>query len=148
MKICNLNNKRQRGISLLEVMLSLAIIAVILTMAARYFGVVTRDSQLNQTIQLVGEVSQGVSKCATMGDGCVISTATLADMAAPAYGYLSPSTAALSTNPFGGSFSYDPATQTLTIGGLPTEACTKLAARFNPAGTCNGTDTFTFTALK
>jgi prepilin-type N-terminal cleavage/methylation domain-containing protein len=53
---------KQRGISLLEVMLSLAIIAIILVMATRYFGIASRSSNLNTATGQVNEIRQGVAQ--------------------------------------------------------------------------------------
>ena len=144
MKLSSINfKKQQRGISLLEVMLSLAIIAIVLSMAVRYFNIVSNNSKVNQTIQYVGEVGQAVTKCTTMGEGCNVTTATLSDMATT-YTYLSPATADLTTNPFGGSFTYSAGT--LTVGGLTDEVCDKLLARFPaPQGACSG-GSFTYDA--
>ncbi len=47
---------KQRGISLLEVLLSLSIIAIILVMATRYFFVASRNDKINVARQEVGEI--------------------------------------------------------------------------------------------
>ena len=44
-------NRKEKGIGLLELMLSLAIIAVLLIMATRYYQSTRRSSQLNQIVQ-------------------------------------------------------------------------------------------------
>ncbi len=48
------NKKKQLGISLLEVLLSLSIIAIILIMATRYFFVASNNNKTNTTISQVG----------------------------------------------------------------------------------------------
>ncbi len=48
------NFKRQSGISLLEVLLSLSIIAIILIMATRYFFVASNNDKMNTTVSQVG----------------------------------------------------------------------------------------------
>ena len=57
MRLLNRSNK-QAGISLLEVMLSLSIIAIILVMATRYFFVANNNSNVNK---LRGEIATVVS---------------------------------------------------------------------------------------
>lgn len=47
-KLNFLQRKKQRGISLLEVMLSLSIIAIILVMATRYFFTASESQRVNQ----------------------------------------------------------------------------------------------------
>lgn len=44
---------KQRGIGLLELMLSLAIIAILLVMATRYYVITSRSQQTNQAVQFV-----------------------------------------------------------------------------------------------
>ncbi|MCH9644370.1 MAG: prepilin-type N-terminal cleavage/methylation domain-containing protein [Gammaproteobacteria bacterium] len=52
-----LNRKRhQAGISLLEVLLSLSIIAIILVMATRYFFVASNNDRINSVRQQVGAI--------------------------------------------------------------------------------------------
>ena len=46
-------SKHQRGISLLEVMLSLSIIAIILVMATRYFFTANNTSRINESVQQI-----------------------------------------------------------------------------------------------
>lgn len=47
---------RQRGISLLEVLLSLTIIAIILVMATRYFFLATNNDRINMAREQIGSV--------------------------------------------------------------------------------------------
>lgn len=49
-----LRQVRQRGISLLEVLLSLSIIAIILIMATRYFFVASHNDKVNTTVSQIG----------------------------------------------------------------------------------------------
>lgn len=50
----NLSRQHQEGISLLEVLLSLSIIAIILIMATRYFFVASDNDRVNSTREEVG----------------------------------------------------------------------------------------------
>lgn len=52
--------QKQTGISLLEVLLSLGIIAVILVMATKYFFVADRNDKINTLRQQIGEVMVGI----------------------------------------------------------------------------------------
>lgn len=117
-------NRCQRGISLLEVMLSLAIISVILVMATRYFGIAGRGSRINQTIALVGEIKQGTQRYVM--DGNDPSKATLQNLADN--GYISQATANITTNAWGGAFTPKFGSPgTLTLEGLPNPDCGILA---------------------
>lgn len=124
-------SNHQRGISLLEVMLSLAIIGLILAMAARYFNIVTGDSQFNQAIAFVNEIKQGTAKCSAFGGGCDPAKTTLAQLYN--YGYISQQTSNLLNNPWGGTFSLTGGT--LRLGSVPTRYCLRLKAQF-PGSTC------------
>lgn len=53
--------KNQKGISLLEVLLSLTIIAIILVMAVRYFFVAENNNRVNTTREDVGSVIAAVN---------------------------------------------------------------------------------------
>jgi len=52
--------QRQQGISLLEVLLSLSIIAIILVMATQYFFVASNTDKINTTRQQVGSIIAAV----------------------------------------------------------------------------------------
>jgi len=54
------NMKKQHGISLLEVLLSLTIIAIILVMAVRYYFVADESNRINVTREEVGELVDAV----------------------------------------------------------------------------------------
>lgn len=56
MKQIRFSRKHQKGISLLEVLLSLSIIAIILVMATRYFFVASNNDRVNTTRQQVGSL--------------------------------------------------------------------------------------------
>lgn len=52
--------KKQIGISLLEVLLSLSIIAIILVLATRYFFVATNNNKINTAVSQVGGIVAAV----------------------------------------------------------------------------------------
>lgn len=135
MKINFLN--KNRGISLLEVMLSLAIIAIILVMATRYFGIASKESLLNQATQQISEIRQGYARWQT--DRGSITGVTLAQLQTA--GYITSQTAA-TPNPLpGGTLTTNPAAGTMAVGVPDTAECTNLAGRFNT--TCGGGNSFT-----
>jgi len=69
----------QRGISLLEVMLSLSIIAIVLVMATRYFFVASNSQNINKTRAVIGLVISAVHNLkATQADYMGIDTAAVA----------------------------------------------------------------------
>jgi len=56
-----------KGIGLLELMLSLAIIAILLVMATRYYSVATNAQRTDDTVQLIGELETGVNAMSAAG---------------------------------------------------------------------------------
>lgn len=60
MKRLRLSMRKQKGISLLEVLLSLSIISIILVMATRYFFVANRNDKVNTVRQQVGSLISAV----------------------------------------------------------------------------------------
>ena len=60
MKISIWQKRSPRGIGLLELMLSLAVIAILLVMATRFFGVTTALQELNHAAKDVAFVMAGV----------------------------------------------------------------------------------------
>lgn len=61
MRQWNALNRNQTGISLLEVLLSLSIIAIILVMATRYFFVANNNNKINTTVSQVGGLVAAVN---------------------------------------------------------------------------------------
>ncbi len=53
--------RHQRGIGLLELMLSLAIIAILLIMATRYFETAHRSQRVNESLELIQSIVSGSS---------------------------------------------------------------------------------------
>ena len=72
---------KQLGISLLEVMLSLSIIAIILVMATKYFFVANRSDKINTVRQQIGEVIAAIeswkSEHPTYSDSPTLTIGTL-----------------------------------------------------------------------
>ena len=143
MKFFKLN--KQRGISLLEVMLSLAIIAIILVMATRYFGIASRSSKLNTATSMVNEIRQGVEQYHNNQGIYPVSLTDLKNS-----GFITQQTATGETPWANTNITLTPGaiggTPTITIsGGWSAVDCQNMANRFTP-GTCNGT-TFTVPAV-
>lgn len=61
MKFMSTVKRKQSGISLLEVLLSLSIISIILVMATRYFFIATESNRINLVRQQVGSVIAAIS---------------------------------------------------------------------------------------
>lgn len=127
--------KKQCGISLLEVMLSLVIISVVLTMAVRYFGIVSGDSQFNQTISVVDEIKQGLAKYALFSGQDPLK-ATLKDLRDG--DYISKQIDKIDA--WGGELKLEKGTVTLSK--VPTLYCTRLANAF-PSASCSSNNTVT-----
>jgi Tfp pilus assembly protein FimT len=58
------NRKSQRGIGLLELMLSLSIIAVLLVMATRYYLAARQEQQVNNAISMIHGIVAGTANWA------------------------------------------------------------------------------------
>jgi type II secretory pathway pseudopilin PulG len=56
---------KQRGIGLLELMLSLSIIAILLVMATRYFVIANENQKLNNALSMVNGFAGGAANYAT-----------------------------------------------------------------------------------
>jgi prepilin-type N-terminal cleavage/methylation domain-containing protein len=120
---------KQRGISLLEVMLSLAIIAVVLVMATRYFGIATISSKVNQATSMISEIRQGYARYVMDTNDSV--GGTLETLAKGGYITKETGAGAKDGNPWGGAIVMSISLpQTITFEGIPTKDCTNLANRF------------------
>ena len=51
-----LNRSKQRGISLLEVLLSLSVIAIILVMATRYYRSAQQSQQVSNAVSMISGI--------------------------------------------------------------------------------------------
>jgi len=134
--------RQQRGISLLEVMLSLAIIAIILVMAARYFGLASNTSKLNQATNQINEIIQGLAQWQNNeGNYAGASLQSLYTQ-----GFITQQTGkGTGANSWGGNITLEANTNTATIAftGIPNSACLNLRNRMG-TGNCAGT-TYSYT---
>lgn len=150
--LIKLNKRRQRGIGLLELMLSLAIISVLLVMATRYYKSARQNQQVNDAISLVEAIIAASENWVIERDdynGINISDLITA-------GYLPRGsnkdawhgTATVSSG-------MNPNEITITFAGVPPSACLSLAYKLNnqtshpasdPESLCSG-DPAMFTAV-
>ncbi len=139
--------RQQRGIGLLELMLSLAIIAILLVMATRYFLVASSNEKINSTISTIGGM-QGAVTCWRNSRG-TLDQATMSNMDSIGClpGQLWPAGGGENVvNPWGapGTWAPAPSEVTLTLGNVPAKACKNLNMKYEndpnyDAGTCNDT---------
>jgi prepilin-type N-terminal cleavage/methylation domain-containing protein len=141
--------KRQQGVSLLELMLSLAIIAVILTMATRFYQQANETRKTNEAYQAVVGLVAAVDNWKAANP-----TAKAADLTPANLGGFYPASYFLAEH-----FVFDGATLALnggkaTITGLPGTINCGLDSRIKPVlspGTssdCSGTGTLAITFVK
>jgi len=138
--------RKQKGISLLEVLLSLSIIAIILVMATRYFFVANRNDKVNTVRQQVGALISAVeswkSQNATYSATPSLSVGTLSNegfLANSSYIRNAGSTNASLNNPWGYSISItnvsdNGADITTTLPGV--NECNALRNSYPDAQTC------------
>lgn len=133
----------QRGIGLLELMLSLAIIAILLIMATRYYQTTKQSQEVNDGVQLVNSVVAAMTNYITDHPDYT-TDADVAFSSFVSWGYLplalgsTGSTAspwgtnvgAISMNSLGATF--------VTISDVPSGACQQLAGRL--AASCQDTN--------
>lgn len=141
----------QKGISLLEVMLSLSIIAIILVMATRYFFVASSSQNVNKMRRQVSALNSAVA-------GWKIANATYTPLntdgvkAVADAGHLAKSsdydaTAGVLSNPWGAPITLAATATTYTVTSVLGNAndCNSLVVSF-PSATC-GADGKTFTLV-
>lgn len=118
----------QRGIGLLELMLSLAIIAILLVMATRYFASARQGQEVASAISLIQAVS-AASQSYFVANGNAFTG--LSASALKTQNYLPANTNLV--NPWGGTVtvaggdSSNPTAVTITLTNVPGAACTQLA---------------------
>lgn len=145
---------KQFGIGLLELMLSLAIIAILLVMATRYYSATTKTQRIDDTIQLIGELETAINTAIT-NDGLAYADVTVKKLTDG--GYLSKGrtsgtgdTIAVK-NPWSGTVTITGASTGVTaaFANVPSQQCIDLKKKFfgdSPAtDPCSSGDPATFT---
>lgn len=143
--------KRLKGIGLLELMLSLAIIAILLVMATRYYGITNRSQQVNQSVTEIAAIEGAIANWkSNKTDYQNLSLSELNRL-----GLLANQDAS-GVNTWGGTVTVGPNSQDnnktaqITLADIPDWACENLADKLsdnnsnNNAAVCAGT-TFTLT---
>lgn len=148
-----------RGIGLLELMLSLAIIAILLVMATRYFGMASKSQKIDDSIQMIGELESAVNTYIT-AEGEKRSSATLANLYTAGYlskgrfkdGACASGADCTLKSIWGTGITYVPGDtgSSITFATIPLEACKELGKRFYgtdtggtvAAGGCDATGNF------
>lgn len=125
MKGIHMRSLRQCGIGLLELMLALAIIAVLLIMATRYYQSTSQSQKVNQA---ASDIQAIVAAGANFQVGDPGGSYTIADLTK-----FLPSTWSdpSKINPWGGGYTADSAANgavDITVTGIPESACAPLAA--------------------
>lgn len=125
---------RQRGIGLLELMLSLAIIAILLVMATRYFTSARQGQQVAAAVSMVNAITAAASNyTSTQGAGAAPGSIGLIKSYLPQ---------GAETDPWGGKITIDGASATafiINMGSVPSDACTLIGnALANTGATASG----------
>lgn len=136
-----LKGKKQTGIGLLELMLSLAIIAILLVMATRYFTSARQSQQVASAVSLVNAITAAASNyAATEGNGSA--PGSMGALAS----FLPPES---STDPWGGTVKVGGTSATaftIALGNAPADACTMIGdALANTGATAAATGGCTIT---
>lgn len=144
------NTKAMQGVTLLEIMLVLAIAAMVIVMSIRYYGAATASQQANATIEQIQAITAAADSVGQNAGGYTSSNLTTSTITAllPANG--------MATAWVGGSITvaYTSATTyTVTINKTPAGVCqivrTKLSSnsRYTNLATCAATGTTTFSYI-
>ena len=144
-----------KGIGLLELMLSLAIIAILLVMATRYFGIATKSQRIDDSIQLVSEIESGINSYIT-STGVLRSNASIYDLIQSgdfAEGRIQGGKAACTSasdcplkSIWGTAITYAPATGVITFATIPLESCRDMSNRLiGSEDDCDTSGNFTYT---
>lgn len=144
-------SKSMLGVTLLEIMLVLAIAAMIIVMSVRYYQSATSSQQSNAVLQQV----QALTAAA---DGLSQSSGSYAGVTSAAVGPLLPANG-LQT-PWGTTITITPSTSSYTVNipGVPTGVCPLLVSKLGAnahysalspatAGACSGVGTVSYTYL-
>lgn len=144
--LMKLIHKNQNGIGLLELMLSLGIIAILLVMATRYFVVTSRNEKVNRAVSQINSVIAAVGNW----KGSKPTYANLSVTELNKYGLLAAAdvsvtgsgqnTTAVIISPFNTNATVTPGKENnsfiITYDGIPSWACEGLAAKFSIGGSC------------
>jgi Tfp pilus assembly protein PilE len=126
-----------KGIGLLELMLSLAIIAILLIMATRYYQSASTNQKINQAVDMFAAVKGGVRNYyISNGKTFPTSVAKLVQSGYLPTSYLdgdkSTATTSANVNPWNGSLAVAAGTGdtfTVAMAGIPTAICSQLVGR-------------------
>lgn len=127
------NVRRQTGISLLELMLSLAIIAVILTMATRFYTQANQNQKINDGISMVTGLIGGANSW--MMSTPNINITKLSDLIKSGYvptSFGGASGEGVGANPWAGDIVVSSTNQVanITLTNIPTPQCENIVTRF------------------
>lgn len=125
----NLSLRNQRGIGLLELMLSLAIIAILLIMATRYFTSANTNQQVSNATDMFNGVRASVNSYYS-DNGPAAQAPTLSGLVTA--GYLPSSYGGSTSSPWGTAMSIPSATAghfSVQMSSVPASACAMLIAR-------------------
>lgn len=119
---------RERGISLLEIMLVLVVAAGIIIAASRYFTVTRLNQQVNEAATMINNVYVAALQYSNNNDLSTINISTLING-----GSLPADFDNSEANPWSGSISAAGAGNvlTVTLSNVPEKACANLTARFS-----------------
>lgn len=139
----NFRRSKQSGISLLEVLLSLSVIAIILVMATRYYKSAQQSQQASNALSILSGIVTAETQYAA-ANGNQYATGTInKDHPLVKNGYL-PSN--FGTDPWGGTITIGTVSAggySITLSGpIPTQTCSILAGMVNSgsgSASCNGT---------
>jgi type II secretory pathway pseudopilin PulG len=135
--LLKLNNKyRQRGIGLLELMLSLAIISLLLIMATRYYASASRSQQVTSALSSMHALGAAIhSYQAQTGGTPPVTLDLLYDRRLIPVEFKNPTGGA---NPWGGAVSIT--ATTVKFDGIQADACIQLSMALGSVkgGTCTG----------
>ena len=146
--------KCSAGISLLEVMLSLSIIAAVLMMATRYYQVTQFSESVNEATNLVNQVNAAAGRYQSIA-GSYVNMDFTTDLVGRGY-IPCQGTPCVVTNPWGGTVTTGVLNNgqnfSVTLTDVPQKACNNLAGKFplptalaNPPTQCTAASSGTYT---
>lgn len=134
--------QRMLGVTLLEIMLVLAIAAMVIVMSVRYYQSASVSQQTNATLEQIQAITAAVDSLAQgTGDYTKVASADLINLVAPGQ------TSILS--PWGSAITFTPgsaSTYTVAIAGMSAGVCSGLKARlaannhYTVSATCSGSN--------